>query len=77
MNVKKINCRDVMNHICESLGEELESQKCIEIKEHLSDCPNFNVGSNYQTEEKRLRKLHFNVVYVQAPSIVPILIGLQ
>ena len=40
MNVKKINCRDVMNHICESLGEELESQKCIEIKEHLSDCPN-------------------------------------
>jgi predicted anti-sigma-YlaC factor YlaD len=40
MNIKKIDCKDVMNHICESLGEELESQKCIEIKEHLSNCPN-------------------------------------
>ena len=40
MNIKKIDCKDVMLHICDSLGEELESQKCIEIKEHLSNCPN-------------------------------------
>jgi predicted anti-sigma-YlaC factor YlaD len=29
-----------MNHICESLGEDLESQKCVDIKKHLSECPN-------------------------------------
>ena len=39
MNIKKITCKDVMVHICESLGEDLESQKCVEIKQHLSECP--------------------------------------
>lgn len=38
MNIKKITCKDVMIHICENLGEELESQKCVEIKKHLSEC---------------------------------------
>ena len=40
MNIKKITCKDVMDHICDSLGEELESQKCVEIKKHLSECSN-------------------------------------
>jgi predicted anti-sigma-YlaC factor YlaD len=36
---KKILCKDVMSHICESLGEDFDSPKCIAIKEHLVACP--------------------------------------
>lgn len=39
MNEINVTCKDVMNHICESLGEELNSPKCIAIKNHLTDCP--------------------------------------
>jgi hypothetical protein len=38
MEMHKIICKDVMNHICDNLGEELDSPKCIEIKAHLEDC---------------------------------------
>jgi predicted anti-sigma-YlaC factor YlaD len=31
-------CKDVMKHICESLGEELNSDKCVAIKNHLDNC---------------------------------------
>lgn len=34
----KIDCKDVMNHICDSLGEDLNSPKCIDIKTHLEIC---------------------------------------
>lgn len=40
MNQKNTNCKDVMHHICESLGEELNSERCIAIKQHLDECPN-------------------------------------
>lgn len=33
-----INCKDVMSHICESLGEDLNSPKCFAIKTHLNEC---------------------------------------
>jgi len=33
-----ITCKDVMNHICDNLGEELNSPRCIAIKEHLNGC---------------------------------------
>lgn len=33
-------CKDVMSHICDSLGEELNSPKCVEIKAHLEMCDN-------------------------------------
>jgi predicted anti-sigma-YlaC factor YlaD len=33
-------CKEVMNHICDNLGEELDSPKCIEIKNHLENCDN-------------------------------------
>ena len=36
---KKISCQDVMQHICENLGTELNTDKCKEIKEHLEMCP--------------------------------------
>jgi len=32
MNENKTSCREVMEHICDNLGEELNSPKCIEIK---------------------------------------------
>lgn len=38
MNKIKLNCKDVMNHICENLGEELNSPRCTEIKAHLENC---------------------------------------
>ena len=38
MSKDKVNCKDVMNHICESLGENLNSDRCIEIKKHLKVC---------------------------------------
>jgi predicted anti-sigma-YlaC factor YlaD len=40
MNDKKINCKDVMAHICDNLGEELNSPKCVEIKNHIENCDN-------------------------------------
>lgn len=40
MGNNKIECKDVMHHICDNLGEELDSPKCIEIKDHLESCDN-------------------------------------
>ncbi len=40
MKEDKINCKDVMHHICDNLGEELDSPKCVEIKKHLESCDN-------------------------------------
>lgn len=34
------SCKDVMMHICDNLGEDLDSPKCIEIKTHLEKCDN-------------------------------------
>jgi predicted anti-sigma-YlaC factor YlaD len=36
---ENISCKEVMSHICESLGEDLNSEKCMAIREHLEDCP--------------------------------------
>lgn len=38
MNEQIPKCKDVMQHICESLGEELNSDKCVAIKNHLDGC---------------------------------------
>ena len=39
MKPKKVDCKEVMNHICDSLGEDLNSPKCTDIKSHLESCP--------------------------------------
>jgi predicted anti-sigma-YlaC factor YlaD len=44
MKKHEIICKDVMEHICENLGEELDSPKCAAIKVHLNNCDNC---SNY------------------------------
>lgn len=40
MTENKPACKDVMAHICDNLGEELNSEKCISIKAHLENCEN-------------------------------------
>lgn len=37
---KNTTCKEVMNHICDNLGEDLDSPKCLAIKEHLDECEN-------------------------------------
>ncbi len=39
MKQETVSCKEVMSHICESLGEDLDSPKCVAIKEHLDSCP--------------------------------------
>jgi len=38
MKENNVTCKEVMSHICDSLGEELDSPKCIAIKNHLDEC---------------------------------------
>ncbi len=38
MKNKKVSCKEVMNHICDNLGEDLDSPRCVEIKTHLDNC---------------------------------------
>jgi predicted anti-sigma-YlaC factor YlaD len=40
MNDINPTCKDVMAHICDNLGEELNSSRCISIKAHLEECDN-------------------------------------
>ena len=40
MSDQKVTCKEVIKHVCENLGEDLNSPKCIEIKEHLESCDN-------------------------------------
>lgn len=40
MSENKPVCKDVMAHICDNLGEELNSSKCVSIKAHLENCEN-------------------------------------
>jgi len=35
---KKITCKEVMHHLCENLGEDLNSPRCAAIKNHLDNC---------------------------------------
>ena len=38
MKQNQVKCKDVMHHVCESLGEDLNSPKCAAIKAHLDEC---------------------------------------
>lgn len=33
-----ITCKEVMSHICDNLGEQLDSPRCIAIRGHLDSC---------------------------------------
>jgi len=38
MSKEKIECKEVMKYVCQSLGDDLNSEKCAEIKAHLDEC---------------------------------------
>lgn len=38
MKQNQVTCKDVMHHVCESLGEDLNSPRCAAIKAHLDEC---------------------------------------
>lgn len=42
--IETVTCQTVMEHICESLNEDLDSDKCQVIREHIEKCDNC---SNY------------------------------
>ena len=49
----KATCKEVMEHICDNLGEELDSPKCIQIKDHLDNCE--NCQSYFSSVEKTIQ----------------------
>ena len=38
MSKEEITCKEVMKHICDTLGEDLQSERCLNIKKHLDEC---------------------------------------
>ncbi|MGE5436447.1 MAG: hypothetical protein ACM3O3_04405 [Syntrophothermus sp.] len=44
IETKNLTCKDVMKHICDNLGEDIDSEKCKDFKEHLNSC---NCCQNY------------------------------
>lgn len=38
MNIEIIKCKEVIHHICDSLGEDLDSPRCVAIKTHIEKC---------------------------------------
>ena len=38
MKPNQVTCKDVMHHVCESLGEDLNSPQCAALKAHLDEC---------------------------------------
>ena len=61
---EQINCKDVMGHICQSLGEELNSEKCVLIKEHLENCSGCQ---NYFTSVEKTIKF-YKMYDIQMPD---------
>ena len=39
MRNPEITCKEVMKHVCQSFGEELDDEKCRDVKRHLESCP--------------------------------------
>ena len=67
----KTKCKDVMNHICDNLGEDLDSPKCVAIKEHLEGCGkcqkyyksiNITIDSYKSYEVKITTDIHNNLM---------------
>lgn len=61
---EQVNCKDVMSHICESLGEELHSEKCQLIKEHLDNCP--GCQNYFNSVEKTIK--FYKLYNIQMPD---------
>lgn len=62
MTEKKPACKDVMAHICDNLGEELNSEKCILIKSHLENCENcLHYFNSIETTIEFYKKYNVNI----------------
>lgn len=62
MSDNKVNCKDVMTHICDNLGEELHSPKCVEIKNHIENCDNCkHYFNSVETTIQFYKKYNVNV----------------
>jgi len=40
MEQTNLDCKQIINNICENLGEDDNSPNCIAMKKHLENCPN-------------------------------------
>jgi len=40
MKEEKVTCKKVMKHICDTLGEDFDSERCANIKQHVEECSN-------------------------------------
>ncbi len=58
MESHKTTCKEVMHHICDNLGEDLDSPKCIAIKEHLENCSNCRNYFNSVDNTIKLYKMY-------------------
>lgn len=38
MSSTNLTCKEVMNYLCQSIGEDIDSEKCIAFKKHLENC---------------------------------------
>lgn len=38
----EISCSDVLQYICEQFGEDDGSERCMQVKRHLENCPDCN-----------------------------------
>lgn len=51
----KLTCKEVINQVCEHLGELLDSPLCIAIQEHLKECKNC---SNFYNQLEKTVELY-------------------
>lgn len=35
---EKVSCKEVMSYVCECLAEDISSDRCLALKEHLEEC---------------------------------------
>jgi hypothetical protein len=38
-NNSEVTCKDVLHYICEQFGDDDGSDRCLEVKRHLENCP--------------------------------------
>lgn len=55
MKENSIPCTEVISHICETMGEDQNSPRCVAIKEHLEGC---NCCSSYFTNVETTIKFY-------------------
>lgn len=55
-----MNCKKALKHICENLDEDIKSDKCLEIKNHLDHCPDCKIYLDTLKKTVVLYKTYLN-----------------